>query len=143
MMRTVLAVAALALGVAAANAQDPIAARKALMKENGQHSATLAKMIRGEEPFDGTKVQAAFVQFADTARKLPEMFPENSKTGDTRALLTIWDKRAEFAAAVAKFAKDVDDNRGHATSLDGLKSAMTSVGRNCGSCHEAFRRPQS
>ena len=49
MMRTVCAVAAIALGVTAAIAQqDPIAARKTLMKANGDHGKIGAAMIKGE-----------------------------------------------------------------------------------------------
>jgi hypothetical protein len=44
LIRTVVAVSALAVGLTAATAQqDPIAARKALMKANGQQAALAAK----------------------------------------------------------------------------------------------------
>jgi cytochrome c556 len=143
-IRTALAIAALAVGVTAVVAQqDPIAARKALMKGNGQHSGAVTKMIRGEEPFDAAKVDAAFAQYAETAQKLPALFPENSKTGETRALPKIWESRAEFDAAIAKFAKDVADNRDKVKTLEGLKANYPAVGRNCGGCHEPFRRPQT
>jgi cytochrome c556 len=143
-IRTVLAVAAIAIGVTAVAAQqDPIAARKALMKGNGQQSGVVTKMLRGEEPFDAAKVDAAFSQYAETAQKLPGLFPENSKTGETRALPKIWENRGEFDAAIAKFAKDVADNREKVKTLEGLKANYPAVGRNCGGCHETFRRPQT
>jgi cytochrome c556 len=137
------AVAVVAFGVTAAVAQqDPIAARKPLMKANGQNAAAVAKMLKGETPFDAATVQAAFAQWAETADKMKALFPENSQTGETRALPAIWTDRGKFEAAIAKFAKDVADNRSKATSLDGLKTAMAVVGKNCGECHEAFRKPQ-
>jgi cytochrome c556 len=139
----VAAVAVVALGVTVVVAQqDPIAARKPLMKANGQNAAVVAKMIKGETPFDEAKVQAAFAQWAETADKMKALFPENSQTGETRALPAIWADRAKFEAAVAKFGKDVAENRGKATNLDGLKAAMSIVGKNCNDCHEAFRKPQ-
>jgi cytochrome c556 len=140
------AVAAIAAVTFAATAvlaqQDPIAARKPLMKANGQNAAAVTKMIKGETPFDAVTVQAAFTQWAETAEKMAGLFPENSLMGETRALPAIWTERAKFEAAIAKFAKDVADNRGKATSLDGLKVAIAVVGTNCRECHEAFRRPQ-
>jgi cytochrome c556 len=142
MTRLVFAVAAaVALATTAVVAQsDPIAARKALMKANNDHARNLGRIVRGEDPFDAAKVDAAFAQWADTAAKFGALFPDNSKTGDTRALVVIWEKPSDFQAAIAKFAKDVSDNRDKAKTLDGLKAAMPVVGKNCGDCHEVFRR---
>jgi cytochrome c556 len=56
MIRSVLAVAtvmAIAIGMSAAIAQeDPIKARKALMKANGDQAKIGAAMIKGDKPFD-------------------------------------------------------------------------------------------
>ena len=98
---TACAVAALAatLGATAVVAQqDPIAARKALMKANGQNAGLMVKMVKGEVPYDTAKVTAAFDQWTDTAKKLPGLFPDNSKDGDTRALPAVWTERAKFDA---------------------------------------------
>jgi cytochrome c556 len=122
--------------------QDPIAARKALMKLNGQHAGAMSKMAKGETPFDAAVVKAAFAQWADTAAKFPSLFPDSSKTGDTRALPAIWTERAKFDAAIAKFAADVKENEAKATNVEGLKVALGAVGKNCGGCHETFRAPR-
>lgn len=123
--------------------QDPIAERKELMKANGRNAGVIVKMTKGEDPFDAAKVKAAFDQWDATAAKFPTLFPDSSKSGDTRALPVVWTERAKFDAAVAKFKKDVDDNRAKAMSgLDGLKVALAAVGKNCSDCHEAFRKPQ-
>jgi cytochrome c556 len=143
---TALALAALAASVGATAVlaqQDPLAARKALMKGNGQQAGMMVRMTKGEVPFEAAKVTAAFDQWAETAAKFPSLFPANAKDGETRALPAIWTERAKFEAEVAKFAKDVADNRAKAVaSLDGLKSAMAAIGKDCGSCHETFRKPQ-
>jgi cytochrome c556 len=82
MKKVVLAGAMILAGVAAVVAQsDPIAARKALMKGNNDNARILVRMTRGEEPHDAAKVNAAFAQWAETAQKLPALFPDNSKTG--------------------------------------------------------------
>lgn len=143
---TALALAALAasLGATAVLAQqDALEARKALMKGNGREAGAMVRMTKGEVPFDAAKVNAAFDQWTATAAKFPSLFPPNAKEGETRALPAIWTERAKFEAEVAKFAKDVADNRAKAVAnLDGLKVAMAAIGKDCGSCHESFRKPQ-
>ncbi|MBS0246952.1 MAG: cytochrome c [Proteobacteria bacterium] len=137
-------VATVALATTAVVAQqDPIATRKDLMKANGRNAGVIVKMVKGEEAYDPAKVKAAFDQWDETASKFGALFPDSSKEGDTRALPAVWTERAKFDAAIAKFKKDVDDNRAKAMSgADGLKVALGAVGKNCGDCHEAFRKPQ-
>ena len=144
MIRTVLTMAAVALGVSVVMAQsDPIAQRKALMKGNGQHAGAASRMVRGEEPFDTAKVNAAFAQWTETAEKLPNLFPEPPKPGeDTRALPKIWENKSDFNAKIAAFGKAVADNKDKAKTLDELKVAMPMISKTCGDCHEPYRRPQ-
>lgn len=140
----IAAVAAVSLATTAVIAQqNPIEQRQALMKLNGRHAGAMGRIMKGEESFDAAKVNAAFDQWADTAAKLGSLFPEGSQSGDTRALPAIWTERAKFDAAIAKFAKDVADNRAKAlTGVDGLKAAVAAVGENCSNCHEMFRKPR-
>src|SRR5215207_5072651 len=144
MLRTILAIIAVAVGVSAVVAQtDPIATRKALMKKNNEHDRNLRQMVRGEAPLDATKVNEAFAQWGDTARQLPNLFPDNSKTGqDTRALPKIWETRSDFEAKIAAFGKAVADNKDKAKTLDELKVAFPIVNNACNNCHESYRRPQ-
>jgi cytochrome c556 len=131
-----------AIGTGAVIAQsDPIAARQALMKGNNDNAIIAVKMMRGQEPFDAAKVDAAFAQWADTAQKLPGLFPDNSKTGqETRALPKIWETKSDFDAKAAAFGKAVAENRDKAkASLDGLKAAIPVVGKGCDNCHEDYR----
>jgi cytochrome c556 len=130
-----------ALGTGAVIAQsDPIAARKALMKGNNDGASLLVRMMRGTSPYDASMVDPVFAQWAETAQKLPGLFPENSKTGDTRAAPKIWETKADFDAKAAEFGKAVADNRDKAKqSLDGLKEAVGAVGKTCDSCHEPYR----
>src|SRR5262249_1911100 len=101
------------LGAGAVSAQsDPIATRKALMKENNENAKLAVQMMRGQTPFDPAKVDTAFAQWANTAQKLPGLFPDNSKSGqDTRAAPKIWMTRADFDAKAAAFGKPVPENR--------------------------------
>ena|SRR5579884_519981 len=130
------------IGVASAQ-QNPIEARKALMKANGREATLVTKMVKGEEPYDAAKVRAAFDQWEKTAKTIGAYFPENSKDGDTRALPAIWTHKAEFERHLAKFGKDVEEQKAKATTnLDGLKQAMAVVGKDCADCHKEFRKPQ-
>jgi cytochrome c556 len=142
LLRTTIVALAIGLAASAVLAQsDPIAARKALMKGNIQNAGAMVKMIKGETTFDAAKVQAAFAQWAETAEKLPGLFPDNSKTGgDTRAAPKIWQSKKDFDEKAASFGKAVADTRDKAiTSLDGLKAAIPVIGKTCDNCHEDYR----
>jgi cytochrome c556 len=143
MVRTILAMIAVAIGVSAVVAQtDPIATRKALMKKNNENARNVNQMIKGEAPFDVAKVDAAFAQWGDTAKQLPNLFPDDSKTGqETRALPKIWETRSDFDSKIAALAKAVADNKDKAKTLDALKVAFPNVNKTCDDCHESYRRP--
>ena len=60
-----LALAAIAIGVTAVIAQnDPIAARKAVMKANGDQSRIATEMLEGKQPFNLAKAKKIFAIFA-------------------------------------------------------------------------------
>jgi cytochrome c556 len=140
-IRTVLAVAALAVGVTAVVAQqDPIAARKALMKANGQQAGIGGKMAKGEEPFALDKAKKIFATYQDSAAKAPALFPDNSKTGgDTAALPAIWEKKDDFNAKLTKFGADAKAAEAAVKDLDTFKAQYAEVQKNCGGCHQSYR----
>jgi cytochrome c556 len=146
MFRTVFAVAAVALCVGAAIAQqDPIAARRTLMKANGDQAKVGASMMKGETPFDLDKARKVFAAFEEAATKVPTLFPENSKTGgDTAADPKIWENMDDFKARFAKFRADAEDALAKVTDLDSFKAAFGAIGKNdCGGCHEKYRIKKS
>jgi cytochrome c556 len=137
----VLAATALVIGATAVVAQsDPIAARKALMKGNSDEGRVAREMMDGKRPYNNETAQKVLAAYQDTAAKFSALFPDNSKTGDTRALPVIWEKKAEFNAAVAKFGADAKAAAAKTKDLDSFKASMSEVGRNCGTCHDAWRR---
>jgi cytochrome c556 len=144
MKRMVLAMVAVAVGIGAVMAQsDPIAQRKQLMKSNGQSQGAVNRMVRGEDPFDGAKVNAAFATWADAATKVPPLFASAPPAGaDTRALPKIWENKADFDARLTALDKAVADNKDKAKTLDELKVAFPAVSKVCNDCHEMYRRPQ-
>ena len=145
MLRAVLAVSAIAVGITAVAAQsDPIAARRALMKANGDQAKIGAAMVKGEAPFDLTKAKAIFVTFVDAAGKMPALFPDNSKTGgETTAAPKIWEDMADFKARFEKFGADAKAAESKVTDLASFKDSFGAVAKNCGGCHELYRVKKS
>jgi len=144
-VRIVLASAAVALAATAvvAQQQDPIAARKAIMKANGQQAQLATKMNKGEEPFTVEKGKKVFATFQDVA-KAHALFPETSKTGgDTAALPAIWENKADFEARLTKLATDAKAAEAQVKDLDSFKAQFTEVAKNCGGCHQTYRKRQS
>ena len=141
-VRLIFATLAVGLSVSAVMAQqDPVKTREDLMKQNNDHAKALVQMMRGQAPFDAAAVDAAFAQWADTAQKLPSLFPDNSKGGgDNRSSPMIWVNKKDFDAKAAAFAKSVADNRDKAkASLGGLRAAIPTVGKVCDDCHKEYR----
>ena len=146
MIRAVFAVAAIALGVGVAIAQqDPIAERKALMKANGDQAKFGAAMMKGEAPFELDKAKKVFTTFGDAAAKMPSLFPDTSKTGgDTAADPKIWESMDDFKARFAKLGTDAKEAVSKVTDLDSFKAAFGNIGKNdCGGCHEHYRVKKS
>jgi len=146
------AAAAIALGVVAAVAQqDPIAARKTLMKANGDQAKIGAAMAKGEAPFDLAAAHKIFATFQDAASKMPGLFPDSSKPGDDyapnddfKAGPKIWENMADFKARFAKFGDDAKAADASVKDLDGFKAAFGDIGKNdCGGCHHDYRLKKS
>jgi cytochrome c556 len=143
MIRSVLAVTVLTFGVTALSAQsDPIAARKAIMKANGDQSRIATEMLEGKRPFDLGAAKKVFATFAE-AEKAKDLWPDTSKTGDTAALPAIWENKADFDAKLAKFVADAKAAEPATTNADTFKAQVTEVRKNCGGCHQTYRKRQS
>jgi cytochrome c556 len=66
MIRMLCGIVVIGIATSAATAQqDPIAARKALMKENGDQAKIGAAMAKSETPFDLAKAHKIFATFQD------------------------------------------------------------------------------
>ena len=124
--------------VCAAQAADPSADRQAMMKNVGAATGVGGKMMKGEMDFDPVAAQLIFTTMNAAANGYGYLFPEGSETGnETEASPKIWEDRAGFEAAVAKFAADTSGVQ--ITDMDSFKAAFGAATKNCGSCHEAFR----
>jgi len=112
MIRSALAVAVLAFGATALVAQnDPIAARKALMKSNGGQDRIAVDMVQAKRPFDLDEAKKALATFAEAGEKAPALFPDDSKAGDTAALPAVCENKAiveRLHQAVVASLQDAD-----------------------------------
>jgi cytochrome c556 len=141
MVRVILVAAALVLAASLAVAQsNPIAARKALMKANGEQAKIGAAIAKGEAPFDAGKVQTIFAAFINAADKAPALFPDNSKTGGkTEALPAIWKNKPDFEARFAKFGADAKTAQDEVKDLATFKAVWSGlIRKNCTGCHEKY-----
>ena len=142
MIRIVFTVAVMTLGASIAVAdQDPIAARRALMKANGDEAKAGVAMIKGEAPFDLGKAHKIFQTFEEAGQKMPELFPDTSKTGgETAARAEIWQNIDDVKARFGKFAADAKAANADVKDLDSFKASFGTIGKNdCGGCHEKYR----
>lgn len=145
MIRTAFAAAVFALAATALVAQsDPIAARKALMKANGDQNKVATEMLEGKRPFNLDEAKKVLATFADAGEKAPTLFPDDSKTGgDTGALPAIWENKADFQARLAKFAQESKAAGDATKDLDSFKIQITEIRKNCGGCHQTYRKRTS
>jgi cytochrome c556 len=141
-----IAFAILLFGVAAvAAADDPIAARKSLMKANGDQAKIAGDMAKGTVPFDLAAAHKIFATFENAAAKMPGLFPDNSKTGgETEADPKIWDNMTDFKARFQKLGEDAKAADASVKDLDSFKAAIGNIGKNdCGGCHQNYRLKKS
>ena len=97
-------------------------------------------MLKGEVPFDAAKAQAIFAGMHSVAAKFGNYFPAGSGGGDSEAAPAVWEKPAEFKAALAKFEKDTAAAMAaKVTTKEAFGQQFGMVTANCKSCHETFR----
>ena len=136
-IRSMLAIAVLAVGVTAVVAQsDPIATRRAAMKAVGDQNRIATEMIEAKRPFSAADAKKVLATFNDSASKLSNLFPDNSKTGDTDASPKIWSARAEFNAAIDTFIATAKTAAATIKDEATFKAEYPKVVRSCGGCHK-------
>ncbi|MBS0244220.1 MAG: cytochrome c, partial [Proteobacteria bacterium] len=111
-------------------AQDPIAARKALMKDVGKATKESVQMVKGEAPYDAAKAKANMELIAKNTGEFVTKFPKGSeKGGETKALPSVWEKFADFEAKSKKQIAAATAAAGEAAKgADAFKAAFGAVG---------------
>jgi len=145
MKRLALVATMLVIGGSFAIAQqDPIQQRQALMKENGKQAQQGNKFMKGEEAFDLAKAKAIFATYQKVSHDVANLWPDNSKTGhDTAALPAVWEKKADFDARLKKLGDDAKAAEAKVTDEASFKTVFPEVQKNCGGCHEPFRKKKT
>jgi cytochrome c556 len=126
------------VGPAVAN-PAAITQRKDILKNFGAVTREPASMLRGDTAFDLAKVKAALAAYRDGSGKLPMLFPDDSFTGDTKALALIGQERDKFNAIFVKLAADATAAESAITNEATFRSEMPKVLGNCGACHNTYR----
>ncbi len=123
------------------SAGDPIAERKAMMKNVGASAGAAAAMIKGNTPFDPRVALLAFRTMNAVSLGYGSKFPAGAESGgESKAGPKIWEDPDGFAAAVAKLQADTAAAiAAPATDLDAFKAQFAQVASNCSSCHETYR----
>ncbi|MDX2257512.1 MAG: cytochrome c [Hyphomicrobiaceae bacterium] len=119
---------------------DIVKARQASLKAMGDAAKPMGAVLKGEAPFDLAKAQAALDTFIAEAGKLPDMFPDDSKTGgDTATLPAAWEKKDDFTARFTKLVAEAKAAKGTITDEFSFQEAFPKVVGNCGACHKIYR----
>lgn len=128
-----------AAGAALAQNQTVIDQRKQLFKDIDVGADDMEDMLKGKKPFDLAYVQKSLKLWVDSAGKLPALFPEDSKTGKTRAQPRIWQEKARFDGLLDTFGKDSAAAVTAVKDQASFKAAMPKLFGDCKSCHDDFR----
>ena len=136
-----MALALSTVGTAAIAAEDPIATRKAMMQNVGAATGAGAAMVKGEAEFNAATAELVLRTMNTAALGIGELFPAGSETGGkSTASPKIWEDRAGFDTAMAKFAADTAAGiKAKPADLDAFKAAFGAAAANCGACHKAYR----
>ncbi len=142
MKKLFLAVSALAIVSGSAFA-DPIADRKAIMKERGGIAfGQLAPIAKGEKAYDAAAVMTALQALDANAKKfdIDALFPAGSDTGDTKASPKIWQDMAGFKAVHEKYSAAIAAAiAANPQDLAAFQPLFGAIGSGCGECHQGYR----
>jgi cytochrome c556 len=94
-----------------------------------RHPSTLAK---AKESLKTIQAKAAEVK---------NLFPDDSKTGETDALPEAFANKADLMAKFDKLAADAKAAEAAITDEASFKAEWPKVTSNCGGCHKAYRKP--
>ena len=92
----------------AAYAESPaIKERKIVFEGWAKLTKPLGTVLRGQGIFDLAATQTALKSYIEDSKKMPNLFPDDSKTGGkTEVMPAIWDDKAKFLAGFTKFEAD-------------------------------------
>lgn len=137
----VVAILAGVSATSAFSADDPIAARKAMMKNVGAAAGAGFAMVKGEAEFDAVSAQLVLRTMNTAALGFGELFPVGSESGgESIAAPSIWEDQAGFKSVLAKFQEDTAAGiAAKPADLEAFKAVLGAAASNCNTCHKAYR----
>lgn len=135
--------AGIVVAARAADPEDIIKYRRAMMEANGGHLSAAAAIIRGKVDYRdqlGDHVRA----LAAINKDIPALFPKDSDFGDTNAMDSVWTKNDEFKkrARVARDKSDALKRTVEARDIKNYEPRLKELVEACKSCHEDFRKEE-
>ncbi|MEQ8370603.1 MAG: cytochrome c [Alphaproteobacteria bacterium] len=123
------------------DADDVIAARRAIMRSVGAHTGLLSAVAKGELAF-GAHVTNSAKALQALANGYGHLFPAGTGAadGDTNALDVIWDNMADFDSKLSDMQMAAA-NLADATDAAGVGAGMQALGGSCQACHQTYRKP--
>lgn len=119
---------------------DPISLRTNAMKNVGQATGIGARMLRGQLDYDPMTARAVLLTLNTGALGFYRMFPEDSQAEDSDAAPAVWEDRAGFREAAAKFIADTEAAlNAPIGTIDQFRTQFGMVTQNCGSCHKVYQ----
>ncbi len=135
--------AAALVPVHAAEPEDIIKYRQAVMKANAGHMAASAAIINGKVDF---KSDLAYHAKAIEAinKDVAALFPKDSDFGDTEALDAVWKKNAEFRKSAQNAARKAEAFARAVAAGDGKNygARFRELNDACKACHKDFRKEE-
>lgn len=120
--------------VAPTDPAELVAARQALMKEDGG-------VLKAAGGLTGAEAVTAMQTLLTNYSHIPALFPEGSVVGDSEALPAIWQNWDAFVAIVetGKTAAQAGLTAAEAGDAAAYNDAIKAIGATCGQCHQQFR----
>ena len=123
----------------------PIRERHELMETQGEPAENITTALNGAaEGMDTGVIQRDGQAIAQSAHRIPSLFPKGSTDPNSRALPVIWEKWDQFE----QFAKQLEHDAQSLSNAAGqgeaeeLQEKAKKMFANCKSCHDQFRKPK-
>ena len=142
MMKRVLAATILCLfgATAVVSAENQHDNRKAAMKKIGGAMGAIAKIAKGEQPYDANTVKASLTTISTTIKVFPSYFPPGSEKDDEEAAPAIWANMDDFTQHAHKLGSAADMLLAQLPADQAaVGAAAGTLGENCAACHKSFR----
>lgn len=117
----------------------PIRERHELMERVGDNAKIIGDAMKAG---DFQKVPGPALEIEKAARRLPDLFPENSTHPKSRARPEIWSDWDGFTAAVRKLESAAANLAAAARNGTDVPNAANGLFAACKSCHTSYRAPE-